>query len=884
MRVNGVGGHGATDEEQQQQQHEQAEPLLSAAAPRDGGAAPAFASAPSNNDNDPLAPRQLLPRLTLLARSARAAQGAACLALLSVAEAYVVSRSGAVSGEFYRSFVDRDAALLGQAAAAASCWYGLAALLAASKQALADALAWAWRARLARRLQRLYLSGAAHYRLAMAASAVVAAAGGAGGGAEEEEEQGEGGGGGGKAAAAPPPPLASSSCTTPSFALLAQLDSPDQRLAQDLPGLTRAMADAAAVVAAAPFGVAWYSVLVWRAFGGTAWPCLAAALFFAAGAAAQRALVLRVARRVVALEQAEGRYRFAHARLRGMAGTAEGVALYSSCSQAASASGRVGAKRRRQRAAARRASLLPPPPPPLPPPPPPPLPAAELAALDGQLRAVLRAEGRLIPARWALAAATRLVDYGGALLNYACIAAAVFGVFAGAAFSGGGGGGGEQGGGKDSGGGAEPPSAGDVAQRVSVASFYLLTLIYSFTQVLDLSRTASDVAGLAARVGGLYEGLLLLQERGSGWEQRRRRQDEEEGEEEDEEEGEDDDDGDGEEQRRPRRPAAPLLSLRYVSLSTPGGSPVVRGLSLELLPPSLSSSSSSSPSSRTTTTTLLVVGPSGCGKTTLVRALAGLAPVDAGEVSVVGLDPHDGSSGGVFFVPQRPLAAPGATLRQQLCYPGAASASASPPPPPPSGTRGPRRGRRRGLDEGGTAARGRHSLGGRDLVLRLLGLGWQQEQEQEEEEEEEEEGEGSGNGGGGCGDNNSAALLALLDEVGLAYLPARLRLASLDTPLAAGCDWASVLSPGELQRLAFARVLQARPVMVVLDEATAALGGSDARALYAALQRRGIAYVTCGHHEAASAGHGGGVLGELHEATLRILGDGLGGWVLEKKN
>lgn len=387
---------------------------------------------PPPGDVDPLSP-QLLSHLLLLLRAARAWRGAACLALLSVAESYVISRSGAVAGSFYKVLVDgagkgggggnapdasSSSPTLRSVFLAASCWYGSAALLASAKSALADGLAWAWRARLAGEMQRLYLSGAAHYRLARP-----------------------------WAAAAGKDADAATATPAPTF-----LDSPDQRIAQDLPSLTRALADASAVLAAAPFGVCWYAVLVRRAFGGALWPLAAAALFFALGALAQRLLVRRVARLVFALEAAEGSYRFAHARLRGA--EAEGVALYSSCSVAAAAEEEEQRGRQRQRQRQQQQAAAP----------------AELAALDARLAAVLSAEGRLIPARWALAAATRLIDYAGALLNYACVAAAVFG-FAGAAFSGGG-----DGGGDDASSSSSSSSPGDVAQRVSVASFYLLTL------------------------------------------------------------------------------------------------------------------------------------------------------------------------------------------------------------------------------------------------------------------------------------------------------------------------------------------------------------------------------------------------------------------------
>lgn len=81
--------------------------------------------------------------------------------------------------------------------------------------------------------------------------------------------------------------------------------------------------------------------------------------------------------------------------------------------------------------------------------------------LEGQLCRVLVCQGRLMLRRAVLTATSRLLEYGGLVVNFGCLAAAVFG----GAWSGPG------------------SSAGDIASKVSIASFYLLTLIYNFSQV-----------------------------------------------------------------------------------------------------------------------------------------------------------------------------------------------------------------------------------------------------------------------------------------------------------------------------------------------------------------------------------------------------------------
>jgi vitamin B12/bleomycin/antimicrobial peptide transport system ATP-binding/permease protein len=60
-------------------------------------------------------------------------------------------------------------------------------------------------------------------------------------------------------------------------------------------------------------------------------------------------------------------------------------------------------------------------------------------------------------------------------------------------------------------------------------------------------------------------------------------------------------------------------------------------------------------------------------------------------------------------------------------------------------------------------------------------------------------------------------------------------------------DWSTVLSIGEQQRLAFARILLSRPKYAILDEATSALDVTNERRLYEMLQGLDITYISVGH-------------------------------------
>ena len=106
-------------------------------------------------------------------------------------------------------------------------------------------------------------------------------------------------------------------------------------------------------------------------------------------------------------------------------------------------------------------------------------------------------------------------------------------------------------------------------------------------------------------------------------------------------------------------------------------------------------------------------------------------------------------------------------------------------------------------------------------------------------------------------------LIAALEDVALGHLADR-----LDETL----DWTKTLSPGEQQRIAFARVLLRRPTVIFLDESTSAIDEGQEFALYRLLRSRlpDTIIVSVTHRATVKQHHG-------HH--LRLLGGG--GWELD---
>ncbi|KAD3067036.1 hypothetical protein R6Q59_018834 [Mikania micrantha] len=226
---------------------------------------------------------------------------------------------------------------------------------------------------------------------------------------------------------------------------------------------------------------------------------------------------------------------------------------------------------------------------------------------------------------------------------------------------------------------------------------------------------------------------------------------------------------------------------------------------------------------------LLITGPSGSGKTSLLRAIAGLWRTGRGKITFYAkYTPVMASSGvniveetnnldkkskyrdfrGVFFLPQRPYMVLG-TLRQQLLYPTWPDV----------------------LDSRSNNSK---SIGSFPFLEDVSGSEVNSAQSFQP---------------------NTDDLIKALEDVQLGYLLSRFN--GLDSTN----EWSSVLSLGEQQRLAFARLLLSRPDLVLLDESTSALDEANEARLYEKINAAGITYISIGHRTS---------LRKFHKTALRI--------------
>ncbi|KAI6055480.1 lysosomal cobalamin transporter ABCD4 isoform X1 [Marmota monax] len=111
------------------------------------------------------------------------------------------------------------------------------------------------------------------------------------------------------------------------------------------------------------------------------------------------------------------------------------------------------------------------------------------------------------------------------------------------------------------------------------------------------------------------------------------------------------------------------------------------------------------------------------------------------------------------------------------------------------------------------------------------------------------------------GSTDDERIVRFLELAGLSSLVARTE--GLDQQV--DWNWYDVLSPGEMQRLSFARLFYLQPKYAVLDEATSALTEEVESDLYRIGQQLGMTFISVGHRSS---------LEKFHSWVLKLCGEG----------
>ena len=105
---------------------------------------------------------------------------------------------------------------------------------------------------------------------------------------------------------------------------------------------------------------------------------------------------------------------------------------------------------------------------------------------------------------------------------------------------------------------------------------------------------------------------------------------------------------------------------------------------------------------------------------------------------------------------------------------------------------------------------------------------------------------------------NEDKLQVILNEVKLEYLVSR------EGGWDSQNDWNDVLSGGEKQRVAMARLIYHKPIYAILDECTSAMSIDVESHLYQYMKDQGITLITVSHRE---------TLWKFHDYLLKFSGD-----------
>ncbi|XP_074146135.1 LOW QUALITY PROTEIN: lysosomal cobalamin transporter ABCD4 [Sminthopsis crassicaudata] len=120
------------------------------------------------------------------------------------------------------------------------------------------------------------------------------------------------------------------------------------------------------------------------------------------------------------------------------------------------------------------------------------------------------------------------------------------------------------------------------------------------------------------------------------------------------------------------------------------------------------------------------------------------------------------------------------------------------------------------------------------------------------------------------GSADDERIMRFLELAGLSSLVART--GGLDQQV--DWNWYDVLSPGEMQRLSFARLFYLQPKYAVLDEATSALTEEVESELYRICQHLGMTLISVGHRQS---------LQKFHSSVLKLCGGGKWELIINKE-
>jgi len=347
-----------------------------------------------------------------------------------------------------------------------------------------------------------------------------------------------------------------------------------------------------------------------------------------------------------------------------------------------------------------------------------------------KLDVLLKTKHQLYKKQLGLNLAVNIFDYLGSIISYLALAVPIFT------------------------GRYDDVSSSELSSLISQNSFVCIYLISTFSSLVDLSSSVTNLAGVTHRVAELIERLHQL----------------------------DDQFHDptnqlevvhcGNQNSNKSTTSLPeekeWCSLQGGFFKAPGSTQeLVKDLNLRLLPGE----------------SIFITGSSSAGKTSILRVFRGLWSLNRGTITTN----YAPGPCGVLFLPQKPYLTDG-TLREQITFPLS------------------------------------------------VDLQWSSDDDTEQ----------------------------LLEYVRMMRLEGLLeRVGGLDRPVE--WNWYDVLSPGEMQRLSFIRLLYHRPRLAFLDEATSALDTEMEHLIYTTAVQKGITLVSVGHRQN---------LRQFHQWMLHLNGDG----------